>query len=86
MAVDWTDPCARAAALRDAYFKLIKGDAESAIRQSTPEGDQEVRYSKADVDRLKKELDTATAECAALNGTPVPRRRFAIRAGARYQG
>ena len=84
MAVDWTNPCARAAALRTAYFDLIRGETESAIRQSTPEGDQEVRYSKPDVERLKRELDAAEAECAASNGAPTPvrARRFAIRGGS----
>lgn len=85
MAVDWTDPCARANALRCAYFQLISGQSESLIRHSTTEGDQEVRYARADVEKLKAELDAAEAECALANGSAIPARsrRFAIRGGAR---
>lgn len=85
MAVDWTDPCARALALRGAYYGLISGSSESLIRQSTPEGDQEVRFAKSDLSRLQSELTAAEAECATKNGVEVPdrARRFAIRAGSR---
>lgn len=85
MAVDWTDPCARANALRGAYYALISGASESLIRTSTTEGDQEVRFARADVDRLKAELDAAEVECAKSTGAVVPRRaaRYAIRGGAR---
>jgi len=85
MAVDWTNPCDRANALRGAYYALISGASESLIRHSTSEGDQEVRFVRADLARLKAELDAAESECAAANGTDVPGRvrRFAIRGGAR---
>jgi hypothetical protein len=85
MAVDWTNPCARATALRGAYFALISGQNESLIRTATPEGDQEVRFMAGDVAKLKSELDAAEAECAASQGLPTPARarRFAIRGGSR---
>lgn len=83
--VDWTDPCARANALRGAYYALISGASESLIRQSTSEGDQEVRFARADVEKLKAEMSAAEAECAIANGTAIPSRarRFAIRGGSR---
>lgn len=82
--VDWTEPCARAAALRSAYYRLISGDAESLIHRTTPEGSEEVRFARADIEKLKLELDAAEAECAVANGSAVPARarRFAIRAGS----
>jgi len=80
--IDWTDPCSRANALRTAYFDLIRGQSESLIRHSTTEGDQEVRYARTDVDKLKAEMQAAEEECVRANGgTPTPR-RSAIRLGA----
>lgn len=83
--INWTDPCARASALRAAYFDLIRGAGETLIRHSTSEGDQEVRYRAGDVHTLRSELAQAEAECAALTGglPPARARRFAIRGGAR---
>lgn len=83
--VDWTDPCAKALALRTAYYSLLSGGMESLIRHSTTEGDQEVRYARADLGSLKAELDAAEIACAQATGQPVPAiaRRFAIRGGAR---
>lgn len=82
--VDWTDPCARAASLRTAYYQLISGQSESLIRHSTTEGDQEVRYARADMQALKAAMEAAEAECATLTGTATPARarRYAIRGGA----
>jgi hypothetical protein len=82
--IDWTDPCARAAALRAAYYNLISGQSESLIRHSTTEGDQEVRYARADLPALKAECEASEAECAIANGTAVPSRarRFSIRGGS----
>ena len=79
MAVDWTDPCARATALREAYFALVSGDRESLIRTRTGEGEREVRFQAANLDTLKRELTAAEAECKAVaDGKP---RRFAFTAG-----
>lgn len=81
-AVDWTDPCARALALRNAYYALISGEGEQLIRQRGPETEREVRFAKTNIELLKSELAAAEAECAAANGTLPTRRRFAIRGGA----
>lgn len=80
MAVDWTDPCARATALREAYYALVQG-GETQVRVRNGEHEQEVRYGAASLATLKRELAQAEAECARKNGTGGG--RFAIRAGSR---
>lgn len=88
-AVQWEDPCARYAALRDAYYLLLAGNGETLIRQKGPEGEQEVRYHPADLNMLRAEMTAAQAECTAAQGGNNPRRRFAIRGGSmrvRYPG
>jgi hypothetical protein len=82
MAIDWTNPCQRAQALRDAYFALISGQQESLIRHSTSEGDQEVRFTRADVEKLKAEMVAAEEACIVATGGTVTPRRSAIRLGA----
>lgn len=83
MAVDWNDPCARATALRDAYYALISGQTESLIKYVGPEGEREVRYQPAKLEVLKAEWNAAAAECAEQTGASNRSRRFAIRAGSR---
>lgn len=80
--VDWTDPCARYAALRTAYFAALSGGSETLIRYKGPEGEREVRYHSQDLELLKSEMAIAQAECAALTGSVNPGRRFAIRLGS----
>lgn len=82
MAVDWSDACARYAALRDAYYACLSGGGETLIRFKGPEGEQEVRYHAQDLGKLKAEMVAAQTECSAVNGQPNPNRRFAIRGGA----
>lgn len=84
--VDWTDPCARAVALRDAYFALISGGAVTMIKTAAGGGEREVRYSKADLATVRSEMQTAEDECRTKNGQPPVQRRFAIRAGSRGFG
>lgn len=83
MAVDWDDPCARYAALRDAYFAATTGVGEVMIRRKGPHGEEEVRYHPADINRLFTEMNSAQAECAVKTSGVNPRRRSAIRLGAR---
>jgi hypothetical protein len=83
MSVDWSDPCARAAALTAAYFNLLQGSGETLIRIKGPEGEQEVRYHSPDLGKLKTEMVAAQAECAAATSGVNPNRRYAIRAGAK---
>lgn len=80
---DFSDPCQRFAALRDAYYLLISGAQESLVRYKGPNGEQEVRFGPGNVDALKSEMNSAEGACAVVNGTTNPNRRYAIRAGAR---
>lgn len=80
--VDWTNPCARAEALRSAYYGLLSGQAETLIRYRGPEGEREVRFATIDKATLVAELRAAEAECSAKTGQPSNSRRFAIRGGA----
>lgn len=84
MAVDWTDPCARAAALREAYFALISGQSEWLVRYRGPEGEREVRFQNTNIEVLRSELRDAETACEASGGPAAQRgRRYAIRGGAR---
>lgn len=74
--VDWSDPCARAEALRKSYYDIVSG-LERRVRF----GDREVWYSEQNLGDLKKELRLAEEQCAAKNGDRP--RRYAIRAGSR---
>lgn len=81
--VDWTDPCARAAALRNAYFSLVSGGSESTIRQRGPDTEQEVRFHKSDLSTLRTEMQAAEDACLVAQGMKPVVRRFAITAGSR---
>ncbi|ACL57431.1 hypothetical protein [Methylobacterium nodulans] len=78
-AVDWTDPCARATALRTAYFGLLSGQHEQRIRFRNGDVDEDVWFTAPKIDLLRTELADAEAQCAARSlGKP---RRFAFTAG-----
>lgn len=83
MAIDWDDPCVRAAELRKAYFALISGQGEYLIRYRGPEGEQELRFQNANLEKLQIEMRSAAEECAETTGAMNRSRRFAIRAGSR---
>jgi hypothetical protein len=85
MAVDWSDPCARYAALRDAYYANLSGSGETLIRYKGPEGEREVRYKATDLNRLLAEMRSAQTECQIATGAPRSG-RYAIRAGAPTKG
>ena len=85
-AIDWSDPCARAKALWDAYNRLISGSQESDVTYSANGVNRRVSYSNANLDRLLNEYRAAENECALLSGKPVRWRRFAITAGSRRFG
>lgn len=82
MAVNWDDPCARYAALRDAYYLLVSGAQETVVYNKGPETEQQVEYAKTDLTRLATEMASAQAECQASMGGTNPRKRYAIRGGA----
>lgn len=84
-AVDWSNPCARADALRSAYYRRLSGEAEVEILTRTLDSEQRVRFAEGSEARLLDELRAAESQCH-LAGGPVPTtapRRFAITAGAR---
>jgi hypothetical protein len=84
--VDWTNACARAAALQIAYYALLSGNRETEIRTRTYDAEDLVRFQSVDIDQLQSELRSAQSECAKCQGLPDPNRRFAIGAGYRYRG
>ena len=75
--VDWSDPCARSAALRAAYNRLLSGEFEVEIRTRTLDAEEMVKFATPDLATLRVEMEAANAECEALNGggTAAPRRR-----------
>ncbi|ACI92710.1 hypothetical protein OCAR_5579 [Afipia carboxidovorans OM5] len=81
--VDWTNPCERAAALREAYFARLNGRAVTLIKESAGGGEREVRYATMDISILRAEMQTAEDECRKSQGLPPQPRRFAITAGSR---
>jgi hypothetical protein len=75
MTVDMESPCALAGALKALRLQLVTGGVEEAIRF----GEDEVRYSRANLASLDREIDKAERECAALQPGSA-RRRYAKRA------
>lgn len=59
------DPCAEATRLRELRTSIITGQSEAQVRF----GDEEVRYHKADMDRLDREIARYDAACRA-DGKP----------------
>ena len=86
MAVDWADPCARANALRGAYYTLISGGQEQEIRTRTLDAEEVVRFYPADTNKLWVELTAAEAECRRTTGAADPDRRFPITFGRLTRG
>jgi hypothetical protein len=84
MAVDWSDACARATALRTAYFELVSGTKAIEIETRTLDAQEKVRFTTADKQTLLAALRAAEAECAASTGGANTNRRFAI--GMSYRG
>jgi len=81
MAVDWTDACARAEALREAYYNLVSGaKAQQVVYQDAGQM-RSVTYasSKVDLSRLLDEIKLADQECA---GGTINRTRYAMRGGS----
>lgn len=75
------DPCATAAALRQAYATLVAGGtAMTVMFQAGPNGVQRsTTFNKADPARLLMLVREWEAKCAAAGGSRP--RRFAVRGG-----
>lgn len=85
VAIDWDDPCARAKALRQAYFDRLAGGTAQRVRFRHGDNEQEVQTSvlQGNLAMLRQEMQRAEDECRKLNGLPPLNRRFAIVAGSR---
>lgn len=68
--VDWTDACARAEALRSAYYALLSGRMAASVAYLANGVNRETRFSQTDRAALLMELRAAEHECAATTGTP----------------
>lgn len=73
------DPCTRAERLRAVREALITGRATA----ETSFSGRTVRYAKADLPALEREIAAAERDCTVAQGGPVKRRRFAM--GARFR-
>lgn len=79
-AVDWSDPCARAGALANAYYGLLSGAKAARIRYRSGDEEQEVQYVATGMTlaTLKTEMEQAQRECQRLTDPTATPRRFAI--------
>ena len=84
-AIDWDDPCARAKALREAYFDRLGAGTGQRVRFRHGDNEQEVQssVSQGNLATLRLEMHNAEDECRKLNGLPPIKRRFAIVGGSR---
>lgn len=83
--VDWQDACARAKALRDAYYDRLVGGTTQRVRFRSGENDQEYQNSilRGGLEELRRAMLAAEDECRVSQGLAPKNRRFAIRAGSR---
>lgn len=79
---DWADPCARAKALRDAYYDLISGKRAVKVRFKDGDNEQEIGFAgSTGTADLKRELAAAEDECSIKCGKRPKSRRFALTGG-----
>ncbi len=80
--VDFADPCARAAYLTAAYYRILGGGQAERIRTKSGDSEDDVSFSKSNLTVLRDEMNAAQAECAAKTGNlAAPHRRFALTVG-----
>ncbi len=73
--------CVRAGRLRKAYDDALLGRSAQEVEQKAGDSGRRVKFqpqTAAQLAALKRELDEAEAACAAAQGLPRLRRRFAI--------
>ncbi|MGY6705915.1 hypothetical protein [Roseinatronobacter sp.] len=73
------DPCIEAAELRKIRRDLVTGEKATSTRF----GEDEVRFTKADLGRLDGLIAEADKKCAMLEGRAPKRTRYAM--GARFR-
>ncbi|MFI3903759.1 hypothetical protein [Ochrobactrum sp. S1502_03] len=71
--IDLDDPCTAAKKLRGLRIQIVAGGQTEVVRF----GDDEVRYGKANIAALDREIERLTAECQSITGGT--RRRYAKR-------
>ena len=86
MAIDWTDPCVKAAELSRIYHERLSGGAVKMVRTRADGGEREGQWYQTDMALLRAEMQRAEDECRAKQGLPPIRRRFAMTAGSRRTG
>ena len=69
---DWTDPCQRADALREAFYALLAGEKAVSTSYMANGVSREVRFGQSDLATLERELRLAEQLCAG--GGTAPRR------------
>lgn len=81
--VNWDDPCARAKALRTAYFDRLQGGTTTKVRFKSAENEQQIETSVTlgSLEKLRAEMIRAEDECLASQGKKSSR-RFAITGGS----
>lgn len=80
---NWANPCERAAALRDAYYRLLSGEGETEIETRSADGAQVVKFARTNLEALRAEWLRAEDQCQQMNGQTPASRRSAISLGAR---
>jgi hypothetical protein len=80
--IDWGDPCARAATLRAAYYRLIAGEQTYEFDYKSNEIERHMSFSRGDLPSLRTEIRIAEDACAVSQGVPVRGRRRAMVAGS----
>jgi hypothetical protein len=76
--IDWSDPCAALAALKEAKLKLMAGATVARVRFD----DREVSYQPGSLNSLNAEIARLEGECAAKTGGH-SRTRYAMTGGTR---
>lgn len=77
--LDYSDPCALAAALRQARVDLAIGKKVSRVSYTTAQGAQRsVEFAAIDINNLNAEIREAEAACTALSQSNTTPTRFAI--------
>lgn len=84
--VDWSDPCARAEALRKAYYEMLTTGTSTRVRFRAGDNEQEVQKAigAGSLADLRRAMLEAEDQCRAAQG--LSPRRHAVTAGSRRIG
>ena len=77
--VDWVDPCAALAALRQVYYALLSGSQAETVEFANAHGAaRRVTYTKVNLAALASEIGRLDAACRARSPTARPRRHAIV--------